>query len=149
MTNPYMSFRFRIEIFGITNARASEVTGLQIETETESYEEGGVNDYVHQLPKRTKYQHITLKRGITENDELWNWYQDVVRGDIERRNGIIALMNLTHNTDKKGGNDVKYWVFEGAYPVKWTGPELKADSNIVAFETIELVHHGIKKDQKA
>jgi len=149
MTNPYMSFRFRIEIFGITNARASEVTGLQIETGTESYEEGGVNDYVHQLPKRTKYQHITLKRGITENDELWNWYQDVIRGDIERRNGIIALMNLTHNTDKKGGNDVKYWVFEGAYPVKWIGPELKADSNIVAFETIELVHHGIKKDQKA
>lgn len=144
--NPYMSFRFRIEICGITNARASEVTGLQIETETESYEEGGVNDYVHQLPKRTKYQHITLKRGITDNDELWNWYQDVVNGEIERRNGAIVLMDLT---DKSEGSDIKYWAFEGAYPVKWTGPDLKADSNIVAFETIELVHHGIKKGPMA
>jgi phage tail-like protein len=140
--NPYMSFRFRIEIYGITNARASEVTGLQIETETESFEEGGVNNYVHQLPKRTKYQHITLKRGITDNDELWNWYQDVVNGDIERKNGAIVLMDLT---DKIEGSDIKYWAFEGAYPVKWTGPDLKADSNVVAFETIELVHHGIWK----
>ena len=69
--DPYTSFRFRIEIGGIIVAQVSEVTGLQLETETEPYEEGGVNDFVHQLPKRTKYQHITLKRGITDLDGLW------------------------------------------------------------------------------
>lgn len=133
-----MPFRFRVEIDGIISAGASEVTGLQIETETEPYEEGGVNDFVYQLPKRTKYQHITLKRGITDLDDMWNWFQEVVSGDFKRKNGAVILM------DSKG-NDKWRWDFIEAYPVKWTGPELKADSNAVGFETIELAHHGIRK----
>ena len=136
---PYTSFRFRIEIGGITVAQVSEVTGLQIETETEPYEEGGVNDFVHQLPKRTKYQHISLKRGITDRDELWEWYQKVISGKFKRKSGAIVLMDIT------GENEKWRWNFHDAYPVKWTGPDLKADSNTVAFETVELVHNGIKK----
>ena len=135
---PYTSFRFRVEIEGITIALVSEVTGLQIETETEPYEEGGTNDFVYQLPKRTKYQPITLKRGITDLDERWKWYQDVVNGKFERKNGAIILMDVA-------GNDKWRWNFFQAYPVKWTGPDFKADSNTVAFETIGLAHHGIKK----
>lgn len=136
--DPLMSFRFLVEIDGIVTAHASEVTGLQIETETESYEEGGVNDFVHQLPKRTKYQHITLKRGITDRDELWKWYQEVISGDFKRKNGAIVLMDVT-------GEGKWRWNFEKAYPVKWTGPDLKADSSSIAFEAVELAHNGIKK----
>lgn len=135
---PYTSFRFLIEIGGITVAQVSEVTGLQFEIETESYEEGGVNDFVHQLPKRTKYQHITLKRGITDLDDLWKWCQEVVSGKFERKSGSIILMSAT-------GEEKWRWNFQEAYPVKWTGPDLKADSNTVAFEAIELAHNGIKK----
>jgi phage tail-like protein len=135
---PYTSFRFRVEIEGITVAQVSEVTGLQLETEIESYEEGGVNDFIHQLPKRTKYQHITLKRGITDLDEMWKWHQDVVNGKVERKDGSIILMDSE-------GEDKWRWNFTKAYPVKWIGPEFRADSNTVAFETIELAHHGIKK----
>lgn len=136
---PYPSFRFRVEINGITVAQVSEVTGLQLETETEPYEEGGVNDFVHQLPKRTKYQNITLKRGITDLDEMWRWHQDVVGGKFERKSGAIVLVD-------SAGEDKWRWNFEKAFPVKWAGPELRADSNTVAFESIELAHHGIKKD---
>jgi phage tail-like protein len=136
--DPYISFRFRVEISGITVALFSEVSGLQIETETEPYEEGGVNDFVHQLPKRTKYQHITLKHGITELDEMWKWHQDVVIGKFKRKNGSIILMDIA-------GEDKWRWNFVNAYPVKWTGPDFKADSNTIAFEIIELAHHGIKK----
>jgi len=134
--NPYTSFRFRVEIEGIEVARASEISGLQIETEIETYEEGGVNSYVHKLPKRTKYQNITLKRGITDSHEMWDWYQDVVSGIFERKYGAIVLMDA-NNEDKWR------WDFLEAYPIKWTGPDLRADSNTVAFETIELVHHGL------
>lgn len=135
---PYTSFKFRVEIDGITEAQASEVTGLQIETEIESYEEGGVNEFVHQFPKRTKYQHIILKRGITDQDGFWKWYQEVISGKFQRKNGAIVLMDVA-------GNDKWHWSFEKAYPVKWTGPDLKADGNTVAFEAIELAHNGIKK----
>lgn len=135
---PYTSFRFRIEIGGVTVAQVSEVTGLQLETETEAYEEGGVNDFVHQLPKKTKHQRIILKRGITDLDDLWKWYQDVVNGTFKRKNGSIILLD-------SAGDDKWRWNFSQAYPVKWTGTELKADSNTVAFESVELVHHGLKK----
>jgi phage tail-like protein len=132
-TDPYMSFKFLVEIDGITVAGFSEVTGLQFETETETYEEGGVNDYVHILPKRTKRQNLILKHGITDKYDLWNWYQDVVKGKFTRRNGSVILQDLDKNIKRR-------WEFFRAYPVKWTGPELKADSSTVAFESIELVH---------
>ena len=135
---PYASFRFRIEIGGLTIAQVSEVSGLQIETETEPYEEGGVNDYVHQLPKRTKYQHIILKRGITDLDEMWKWSQEVVSGKFKRKSGSIILINSS-------GEEKLRWNFLDAYPVKWTGPEFKSESNTVAFEAIELAHNGIVK----
>ncbi len=136
--DPYRGFRFRIEIDGISAAHFSEVSGLQVETETEPYEEGGVNDFVHQLPKRTKYPHITLKRGITDVDTLWKWHQDVVSGKFKRKNGSIILLN-------EAGEDTWRWNFTNAFPVKWSGPDLKADSSTVGFETIELAHNGIKK----
>ncbi len=135
---PYTSFRFRVEIAGITVAQVSEVTGLQIETETELQEEGGVNDFEYQLPKRTKYQHITLKRGMTDLDELWSWYQDVIHGKFQRKNGSIILIDFA-------GDDKWRWNFVQAFPVKWTGPDLRADSNTVAFEAVELAHNGITK----
>ena len=131
--DPYMSFKFRVEIDGIIVAGFSDVTGLAFETETESIEEGGVNNFVHILPKRTKRQNLVLKHGITENQELWDWYQSVVDGTFKRRNGAIILQDVTDN--KKWS-----WNFFNAYPVKWTGPDFKADGNTVAFETIELVH---------
>ena len=136
--DPYRGFRFRIEIDGITVAHFSEVSGIQAETDTEPYEEGGVNDFVHQLPKGTKYPHVTLKRGITDVDELWNWHQEVVSGNFKRKNGSIILIS-------EAGEDKWRWNFIKAFPVKWTGPELKADSNTVAFEAIELAHNGIRK----
>ena len=136
--DPYGAFRFRMEIDGLTVAQFSEISGLQAETETEPYEEGGVNDFVHELPKRTKFPHLTLKRGITDRDDLWQWYHDVVSGTVKRRNGSVVLLD-------SAGEEKWRWTFDQAYPVKWTGPDLRADNNAVAFEAVELVHKGLKK----
>jgi phage tail-like protein len=135
---PYTSFRFHVEISGIVVAQVSEVSGLQIETETEAIEEGGENTFVYQLPKRTKFPRIILKRGITDLDEMWKWHQEVVSGKFQRKNGSIVLMDVA-------GNEKLRWNFSQAFPVKWSGPDFKAESNTVAFESIELAHHGIKK----
>jgi len=61
-----------------------------------------------------------------------------VNGKFERKSGFIILMDSE-------GNEKWRWSFERAYPVKWTGPDLKADSSAVAVETLELAHNGIKK----
>ncbi len=136
--DPYLSYRFLVEVDGLVVAGFSEVSGLQADTQIEDYREGGVNDYVHRLPKETTYQNIILKRGITDSDVLWKWHQDVVSGKIERRSGYIVLLDSE-------ANETWRWNFIDAYPAKWTGPDLRAENSAVALESIELVHNGIKK----
>lgn len=138
LQDPYLSFRFGVVIDNIIVANVSEVSGLQIEIETENYREGGVNNFVHSFQKGIKYQPLVLKRGVTDPDFLWYWYTNVRKGVIKRKNVAIILMDSTGTY-----THIRTWTFENAYPIKWTGPALKADSNTIAFESIELVHQGI------
>lgn len=132
-----ISFKFNVEINGIIEASFTECSGLGMEREVYTYEEGGVNDYVHKLPGRTKYTNVVLKRGQTDSFELWNWYQKGIRdGNIERRHVSIILY-------QRDGSVARRWNLRGAYPVKWTAPAFKTDSNQAAIETLELAHHGI------
>ncbi len=142
--DPYTSFRFRLELDSILVASFTEVTGLQSEIVLEPYEEGGLNNFVYQLPTRTKHQNITLKRGFTDNKELWEWHQDVVNGKFKRKSGSIILLDEVKEGEEIGRDKWRWNIIE-AFPVKWTGPDFKADNNSVAFETIELAHHGFKK----
>lgn len=136
--DPFLSYRFAVEFEGIIVAGFSEVAGLQVEMETEDYREGGLNEYVHKLPNGVKYQNITLKKGITNNPMLWNWHQNVINGKIDRRLGFLILI-------KENNLENLRWAVEDAYPVKWIGPDFKAEGNNIAVETLELTHNGIKK----
>ena len=61
---------------------------------------------------------------------------DVVDGFVVRRNGTIKLKNNQQET-------VRSWHFKQAFPIRWVGPEFRADSSSVAFESVELVHNGL------
>lgn len=137
--DPYAAFNFFVEIEGLIIGGFSEVNGLQVETVVEDYQEGGQNEYVHKLPGPARYpSNLVLKRGLTDIETFWSWHQDVIAGTIRRKNGTIYLLDGQ-------GLPAMWWDFKQAYPVKWSGPDLKADSNAVAVETIELVHRGISK----
>lgn len=139
--DPLLNYKFRVECDSIIEAAFSEVSGLNIEIETEDYAEGGVNDFVHKLPKGVKLQNIVLKRGLTASGKMWKWIGDSINGKFDKKNlGIILV-------DKKG-KDKWRWTVENAFPVKWTGPELKASSPEIAIETLELAHTGIKNSKK-
>lgn len=135
--DPYLGFRFRVEIEGVQVGGFSEVSGLQVEVETEDYREGGANDFVHKLVGPTRYPaNLALKHGLMDTSTLWDWHQDVRNGRITRRNGSIILLN-------SAGLEVRRWNFTGAHPVRWNGPELRATSADVAMESVELVHRGL------
>ncbi|MEW6231994.1 MAG: phage tail protein [Chloroflexota bacterium] len=135
--DPLSTFRFHVEMGGITQAVFSECSGLEAETEVFTYNEGGLNEYVHKLPGRTKISDLTLKRGVTFSNELWQWYAKVIRGKIERQNVSVILYDST-------GTQRMRWQFREAYPIKWTGPAFKADENAVAIETLTLAHKGME-----
>lgn len=137
--DPFTTFRFVVEIEGLVVGGFTEVSGLEMEIEVESYREGGVNGFVHQLPGGMRYpSQIVLRRGLTDADTFWRWYRDSAAGQIERKNGSIVLQNAK-------GSEVWRWDFIDAYPVRWTGPQLRAGSADVAIESLELAHRGITK----
>jgi phage tail-like protein len=138
---PIVKFRFALTMTGKSGkvnviGWFTECNGLTIEREPIPYKEGGVNDFEHQLPGRVKQSRVTLKRGLADNS-LWDWFQEgLYDGKVERRNVSIILYNS--DLTKK-----KQWDLDSAFPVKWTGPDFQSDTNQVAVETLELVHHGL------
>jgi phage tail-like protein len=137
--DPYLSFRFSIEINQVITGGFSECTGLNVETEVEEYREGGLNEYSHKLPKGTKYGTLTLKRGFIDSDVLWSWHQDVIAGKAQQRKSLsVLLLDSLGNTKHR-------WNIMEALPIKWILSDLKADGNTVLVETLELVHHGFTK----
>lgn len=138
--DPYVSFRFAVVI---GNAKPddrvcgfSEATGLTFETDVETFREGGENTHEIQLPGPSKFpSKLILKRGLAEA-ELWSWYQNVIKGKIERKTVKIILRSPS-------GEDRWEWIFDQACPVKWTGPEFRGGQAEIAFESIELVHKGL------
>lgn len=139
--DPYGAFNFKVEIKSIIIGGFSEVSGLGVQIEYETLKEGGVNDYEHKLLKGVKYTDITLKRGITDW-ALWNWYQKVADGTIEKQDASIHLCN-------NSGMSFMTWDIYEVYPVKWDGPTFNASTNTIATETLVLTHHGIRKRSEA
>jgi len=135
-SDPFPDARFLVEIDSLVVAGFSEVSGLEVELETEEYAEGGVNTHTHSLPTRFDYPNLVLERGVTDSRALWQWIEDALNGRIERKSGRVILLDSI-------GQEQWGWEFHEAYPAKWSGPELDADRASVAIETLELTHNGI------
>lgn len=133
--DPYVPMLFGVEA-GVTVGYFTEVSGLAMEYEVEEYKEGGVNDFVHKLRGRAKFPNLVLKRGITSSEEFTKWFV-ACREQIERRE--LTLTMYDHML-----TPVRVWGFVGAFPVKWTGPDFKANPDGAAIETIEIAHQGLK-----
>lgn len=136
--DPYRNFSFLVEIDGITQAGFSDCSGFGANTDPIEYREGGENKTVRKLPGMTKYPNITLKWGLTDSRELYDWYRDVVNGKIARKSGSIILLDLE-------GNEKVRWNFFEAWPTKWDGPDFTAKGTDVAVETLELAHERVER----
>jgi len=150
LTDPLAAFNFRIALLDTSSVLSTittgvsaavgggftEVTGLDASLITEDYLEGGVNTYTHKFPTRIAYGNITLKRGITLSEDLWNWHYSFVQGKGKRRDGMIFLQNELKIP-------VKTWIFKRALPLKWVGPAFNASASAIAIESLELTHEGV------
>ena len=136
--DPYRSYNFLVEIDGITQAGFQECSGLDSQTASIDYREGDDPPHLSKLPGMNSFTAISLKRGITDSDELWRWRQSVVTGRTDRRNGSIVLL------DEKGQEKLR-WNFREAWPSKWTGPTFNATGNSVAIESLEIMHEELER----
>jgi phage tail-like protein len=136
--DPYMNFNFLVEIDGISIAAFHECSGVDSNIDVVEHREGGDNTTPRKLPGMTKHSNLVLKRGITDNSELQTWHASIVKGQIDRRNGSVVLLD-------RSGTEVARWHFYRAWPAKWTGASLTAEGNDVAIETLELAHEGLER----
>jgi phage tail-like protein len=137
--DPFRNFNFRVEIDGITQAGFTECTGFEISTEPVEYREGGMTTTVRKLPGQTKYGNITLKWGLTDSKDLYNWYRDVTNGKIERKTGSIVVLDVDGLTEKAR------WNFTDGWPTKYNPADMNAKANEVAIETLEIAIEKIER----
>jgi phage tail-like protein len=139
ITDPYRDFNFLVELDGIIQASFTECSGFGATTEVIETREGGDNTTVRKLPGKTTYKNLTLKWGLTNSNELWTWYQQVVEGNVIRKNGSIVVYDLANHVE------VVRWNFIRAWPTDWEGPTFNAKGTDIAIETLVLAHEGITR----
>jgi phage tail-like protein len=125
------AFRFVVAVDGMPLAAFTECTLPAVEWTVEDLPEGGLNTYVHQLPGRRQRSRITLKNGIVRANLLLPWLLAAMMEKISRRRVTVILLDPLLVP-------VMTWHIEGAFPVRWSGPQLRSDDNTVAMETLEL-----------
>jgi phage tail-like protein len=78
-----------------------------------------------------RFGNITLKRGVTNSLELYQWHHNLLDGVVDRRNGTVILLNDARE-------QVVRWNFREGLPQKYEGPRLNAKSGEVAIETFVI-----------
>lgn len=138
--DPLRNVRFRLEIDGLQVAGFSEVAIGATTTEAIDYREGNEPMRVRKLAGITKYGNVSLKRGVTDSRELFDWHQQIVQGQLaaSRRNVVIVVMG-------EAGEDRARFVVSNAWPTKYDPSDLNAKGNEVFIECLELANEGIER----
>jgi phage tail-like protein len=136
----YRAFQFLVEIDGISQARFQEVGGIDSTTDVIEYREGGDALSARKLPAQTKHSNLTLKRGYTDDAQLWKWYEDVMTGRTENIRKSISIVQL----DMQGQEKLRWNLFH-AFPVKYTAPSFNAKGGDLSIETLEVAYERIER----
>lgn len=145
---PYKNFKFVVKWDGQIVAAVSKVSALKRTTEVVSHREGGDQSTPRVGPGKSKYEPVTCERGITFAPEFEAWANLVHNTDGDaavslrnfRKDIRIELLNL-QGTVVRAYNIYRCWVSE------YTAlPELDANGNGIAFETIVIQNEGHERD---
>jgi phage tail-like protein len=134
--DPYAQFNFLVELDGLTVAGFTEIGGMATESDVIEYRNGNEDATVRKLPGLRKYSNITLKRGYTQNTELWDWRKTTEDGQTTRRDGVIILLD-------EARQPVLRWIFREGWISKYEGAALNSTTNEAAIESIEIAHEGL------
>jgi phage tail-like protein len=131
--------RFYVEMVDKSTIAASftECTGLSVQIKKEVYFEGGVNDQQRVRLGHAEFADVTLKRGLTDDVEFWDWASQVFQKGTSRRNVNILVFN-------QEGKIMQSWTLIGAVPVTWKTPAMQANGNAAAIEELTLAYEGLK-----
>jgi len=148
--DPYKNFKFRIKWDGKYVAGISKIGALKRTTELVEHREGGDPSAVRKSPGQSKYEAITLERGVTHDTEFEKWANKIwnfgsgLGAEVSlkdfRKDVIIEMYN------EAGQLAIAYKVFRCWVSEYQALPELDASANAVAIQTLKLENEGWERD---
>ncbi|MGO4438247.1 phage tail protein [Rhizobium sp. RAF56] len=148
--DPYKNFKFRVKWDGRYVAGISKVSALKRSTEVVEHREGGDPSSSRKSPGRTKFEAITLERGVTHDTEFEKWANKVwnfgagLGSEVSlqdfRKDLIIEFYN------EAGQLALAYKVFRCWVSEFQALPDLDANANAVAIQTLKLENEGWERD---
>src|SRR6266571_4145304 len=141
---PFTAFNFAVEIHvpgvapKVCNASFAECDGLEMTMEVKTIREGGNNGRQIRLTGPLSYGQLTLKRGLTDSFDLWNWMNDTLQDPSLRASGEVVLYAADGTTERAR------FLLSRCLPVKLKAPALNAKDGMVAVEELQLAYESLE-----
>lgn len=134
---PIPKFHFLVKI-GDSEMMFQEVSGLEAVSQDIEYRRGDSPDFSNvKMPGIKKFGNVTMKKGVfVKDNKFFEWMARIKDRNAGREKVTIRLLD-------ESGSVTMTWTLTGAFPVKVSSTDLKADGNEVAVETLELSHEGL------
>lgn len=148
--DPYKNFKFRIKWEGRYVAGISKCSALKRSTEVVEHREGGDPSTSRKSPGRTKYEAITLERGVTHDTEFEKWankvwnYGSGLGAEVSLQSFRKDVLLEVYN--EAGQIVLAYKIFRCWVSEYQALPDLDANANAVAIQTLKLENEGWERD---
>jgi phage tail-like protein len=142
LISPYFKVSINGALDGKVEAYFKECSAIGSENPVISTQvDRGAKKMTQKQPGLTKYNDVTLKRGVTEDLGFWTWRQQIIDGQVNkaRASGTISLYNQMDTL-------VASWNFKEAWPSKITGPSFNATGNEIAVEEVTIVFESMTRE---
>ena len=136
----FLGSQFGLEIDGVELARFTAVSGLGYESEIVTFQDTLADGKVitRKRPGRISFPDIVLKRGLSSDNALVEWYQSVVDGQVERKSGSVVIYDQT-------SSEIGRWNFENGWIAKWSASDLDAGSDDIMIEEVTIAHEYMER----
>lgn len=145
----YKNFKFKVNIGGTVVAAVNKVSGLKRTTEVIEYRAGGDPSTVYKSPGQSKYEAITLERGITKDKVFEEWANKVwLLGNGPEVSLKDFRKDITIEVyDETNQNKVTSYKVYGCWVSEYQAlPDLDASANAVAIEYIKIENEGWERE---
>jgi phage tail-like protein len=147
---PFVAFNFGVEITlpGISaplvGASFAECDGLEMTMEIKTIREGGNNGRQIRLSGPMSYGQLVLKRGMTKDSDLWDWFNDVNDDPSLRATAEVVMFSSEEGKYEERAR----FTLTGCVPVKLKAPPLNAKDGLIAIEELQVAYEKLELTKK-
>ena len=140
---PFLAFNFAVEIQRagegkpLVEAAFSDCDGLEMTMDVKTIKEGGANDRAIRVSGPVGYANLTLKRGMTDNFDLWTWFEDSVADPRLRADAEVVLLG-------PDASERARFQLSRCVPIKMKAPTLSSTGTAVAIEELQIAYEQLK-----